>query len=389
LSLPPQAVRLREEFARHFSGTPRIFRAPGRVNLIGEHTDYNDGFVMPAAIDSSTWIAIASRTDRKLTLRSANFPDAAEFDLDNIQPGPTGHWSDFVRGVPAILEKRGHKLGGANVLIYGEVPIGAGLSSSAAIEVASGYAFLTVFGSSVDRSQLALAAQEAEHVFGGTRCGIMDQFISANGRAGHALMLDTRSLKYELLPMPPNASVVICNTMVKHNLAEGEYNRRREECEAGVKHLAKSLPHIKALRDVSLAELEKHGRDLPEVIFRRCRHVITENHRVLTAASALRRNDCATFGKLMYESHRSLRDDYEVSCRELDIMVELAAKLPGIHGARMTGGGFGGSTVNLVDASQAESFRTKIAKQYESAVGKKPEIYISQASEGAQEVPLS
>jgi galactokinase len=382
----PQIERLRTDFAKFYGESPRIFRAPGRVNLIGEHTDYNDGFVMPAAIDFATWVAISARTDRRLVMRTENYPDAAEFDLDDIRPGHTGHWSDYVRGIAAVLEQRGNRLRGANVLILGEVPIGAGLSSSAAIEVASGYALLSIFGMSVDRVQLALAAQRAEHEYAGTRCGIMDQFISCNGKTGHALMLDTRSLRFELLPMPANARVVICNTMVKHYLAGGEYNTRREQCEAGVKHLARSLPGIKALRDVSIDDLEKFGADLPSVIFRRCKHVITENDRVQRAADALRRHDCSAFGALMYASHGSLRDDYAVSCSELDIMVELASKLPGIYGARMTGGGFGGCTVNLVAVDEAEAFRTEIAERYEAATGKQPEIYISAASEGAEEV---
>jgi galactokinase len=341
---------------------------------------------MPAAIDFATWVAISPRNDRRLVMRTENYPDTAEFDLDHIQPGHTGHWSDYVRGIAAVLEQRGNRLRGANILILGEVPIGAGLSSSAAIEVASGYALLSIFGMSVDRVQLALAAQRAEHEYAGTRCGIMDQFVSCNGKAGHALMLDTRSLQFELLPMPENASVVICNTMVKHYLAGGEYNVRREQCEAGVKQLARSLPGIKALRDVSIRDLEKFGADLPEVIFRRCKHVITENDRVQQAADALRKHDCEAFGTLMYASHRSLRDDYEVSCSELDIMVDLASKLPGVYGARMTGGGFGGCTVNLVASEQAQSFRDEIGRQYQAATGKQPEIYISTASEGAEEI---
>ena len=382
----PQIERLRTDFAKFYGESPRIFRAPGRVNLIGEHTDYNDGFVMPAAIDFATWVAISARTDRRLVMRTENYPDAAEFDLDDIRPGHTGHWSDYVRGIAAVLEQRGNRLRGANVLILGEVPIGAGLSSSAAIEVASGYALLSIFGMSVDRVQLALAAQRAEHEYAGTRCGIMDQFISCNGKAGHALMLDTRNLRFELLPMPANARVVICNTMVKHYLAGGEYNTRREQCEAGVQHLVRSLPGIKALRDVTIDDLEKFGADLPEVIFRRCKHVITENDRVQQAAQALRHHDCSAFGALMYASHESLRHDYEVSCSELDIMVEIASKLPGIYGARMTGGGFGGCTVNLVAVDHAEAFRAAIAVRYEAATGQKPEIYISTASEGAEEV---
>jgi galactokinase len=275
---------------------------------------------------------------------------------------------------------------GADVLVHGEVPMGAGLSSSAAIEVATGFAALRSVSAPVDRKQLALLCQRAENRFVGTQSGIMDQFISCHGKQGHALMLDCRSLEYRLLPIPDSARVVICNTMVKHELSGGEYNQRRAECEQGVKLLSASLPGIRALRDVSVAQFEPLASSLPEVIRRRCRHVISEDERVEQAAEALESGDLTRFGVLMGESHRSLRDDYEVSCRELDIMVELANKLPGVYGARMTGGGFGGCTVNLVEASATEAFVTAIAQSYEQATGVKPEIYVSEAAEGACEV---
>jgi galactokinase len=382
----PVIEGLREDFVQAFGESPRIFRAPGRVNLIGEHTDYNDGFVMPIAIDLSTWVGVSRRNDRTVMMRTQNYPGLVELRLDEIGHGPTGLWSDYVRGMTSVLERRGQRLCGAHMLIVGKVPIGAGLSSSAAIEIATGYALLSISGLDIDRVQLALAAQEAEHAYAGTRCGIMDQFIACNGKAGHALLLDTRSLQFHLLPMPKKAQVVICNTMVKHRLASGEYNVRRAQCEAGVKYLAPSRPGLKALRDVSLDELEKSSTRMPVEIFRRCRHVISENARVLQSAEALRNSNYESFGVLMNESHASLRDDYEVSCAELDLMVDLASKLPGVYGARMTGGGFGGCTVNLVGADETEHFQAEISRRYEAATGVRPEVYISNASEGVAEV---
>jgi galactokinase len=356
------------------------------VNLIGEHTDYNDGFVMPAAIEFSTWVAAAERPDRTLAIRSENFSESREFPLDD--PGAHGqkHWSDYVRGVAVVLERSGHRLRGADLLIRGEVPIGSGLSSSAAIEVSTALALLGVSGISLDRKQIALLGQRAENEFVGMRCGIMDQFISCHGQANHALMLDCRSLDYRLLPLPPNVRLVICNTMVHHELAGGEYNKRRADCEAGVKHLAQFLPGIKALRDVTVPQLERYGKDLPEVVYRRCRHVVSEDGRMEQAAAALESGDLETFGRLMHDSHVSLRDDYEVSCSELDTMVDLASKVKGVYGARMTGGGFGGCTINLVQAEHVDEFKTTVARGYEAATGKKPVIYVSSAVDGAEEV---
>ena len=384
-----QLAELKHDFETLYGTTPRVYRAPGRVNLIGEHTDYNDGFVMPVAIGLSTWVAIAPRSDRKLAVRSANFPDAAEVDLDDIRPGTSHHWSDYVRGVAAILEMQGYHSRGANLLIGSEVPIGAGLSSSAAVEVATGYALLEISQTPIDRTQLALACQCAEHEFAGTRCGIMDQFIACHGRTDHALMLDARSLTFEALPLPPRVSVVICNTMVRHDNAAGEYNARRAECETGVRLLATKKPSIKALRDASLTDLERSKAELSEKVYRRCRHVISENERVQAAARALSQGHLAEFGRLMNESHRSLREDYRVSCKELDLMVEFASQLEGVYGARMTGGGFGGCTVNLVRAENSTEFQKRIAKRYGKVIGLKPEIYVCKAAQGAEECVLS
>src|ERR1043165_3927433 len=364
----------------------RIFRAPGRVNLIGEHTDYNDGFVMPAALDFSTWVKISPLEQRKLTIYSENFDEEIEVELDDRNLAARKHWSDYPVGVAVELERAGHRLRGARLEIRGEVPIGSGLSSSAAVEVATACALVANSELKIDPYELALLCQRAENEFVGARVGIMDQFVSLFGHAQKALLLDCRSLEFRLLPLPDNVRLIICNTMVKHALASSAYNERRAQCEAGVRHLAQFLPNVKALRDVTLAQLEQYGRDLPEVVYRRCRHVISENARVLSAAEALERTDLRRFGELMAESHRSLRDDSEVSSEELDLMVELANKVEGVYGARMTGGGFGGSTINLVQVVQVDEFKNYVARQYEAVMKLKPEIYVCEASNGAEEI---
>jgi galactokinase len=366
--------------------SPHTFRAPGRVNLIGEHTDYNDGFVMPAAIDLSVYVRVWSREDRKLEIRSENFGDQIVFDLDQPHPQRRGHWSDYAVGVAIMLERAGHRLNGAYLEIRGEVPFGSGLSSSAAVEVATACALVANSHLKIDRRELALLCQRAENEFVGAHVGIMDQFVALFGEEQRALLLDCRSLEFKLLPLPDTVNLVICNTMVKHALASSAYNERRAQCEAGVKHLARFLPKVKALRDVTLDELEQFGRDLPEVVYRRCRHVVTENARVLAAAKALEQHDLYRFGELMRGSHFSLRDDYEVSSRELDLMVELAFMADGVYGARMTGGGFGGCTVNLVDAVYVDQVTSFIARQYEHITKLRPEIYVCEASNGAEEI---
>ena len=390
-----QVNAIKLAFQAMFTTAPRIFRAPGRVNLIGEHTDYNDGFVMPAAVDLYTWVAIAPRKDRIIQVHSLNFQETFSFVIDGSNHGPTGHWSDYVRGVAHVLEQTlceqsGTQLSGTNILIHGEVPIGSGLSSSAALEIAVGYALLSISGITIDRKRLAVDCQTAEHLFAGTRCGIMDQFISCHGRTGNALLLDCRSLSYDLLPLRQDVNVIVCNTMVKHALATGEYNSRRAECESGVRHYQNALPQkqVRALRDITSVELNSHNAGLTDEVYRRCRHVVTENERVQRAATMLRSDDMAGFAKLMAESHASLRDDYHVSCLELDTMVEIAARQAGMIGARMTGGGFGGCTVNLVESSHADRFKESVAHDYESIIGTKPDIYICSTAEGVLEVEI-
>ena len=354
-----------------------IFRAPGRVNLIGEHTDYNDGFVMPAALDFATCVTVSPLVQRKLKIFSENFNEEIEVDLDDPNLSARRSWTDYPVGVAVTMERAGYRLRGAELRIRGDVPIGAGLSSSASIEVATAHALVANSGLNIDRRELALLCQRAENEFVGAHVGIMDQFVSLFGEPHQALFLDCRSLEFELLPLPDNVRLIICNTMVKHALAASAYNERRAQCEAGVKHLAQFLPNVKALRDVKIQELEQFRAGLPEVVYRRCRHVITENSRVLAAAEALEQRDLPRFGNLMAKSHASLRDDYEVSCKELDVMVELADKVEGVYGARMTGGGFGGCTVNLVREDKADEFRERVAREYEYITNLKPEIYFS------------
>ena len=366
---------LAQAFEARWGTRPSIFHAPGRVNLIGEHTDYNDGFVMPAALTFSTWVAAAKRSDRTLAIHSENFGESREFDLDDPAPKALHHWSDYLNGVAVTLQRAGYPIRGANLLIRGEVPIGAGLSSSAAIEVATALALLGISGITIERVQIAKLCQRAENEFVGIQCGIMDQFVACHGSPGEALMLDCRSLESQRVPLLSGTSLVICNTMVHHELARSEYNQRRAECSAGVRYLARFLPGIAALRDVSVSELEKYGTSMDQNVYRRCRHVVSENNRVEQALRALMQADLVRFGELMHASHSSLRDDFEVSCSELDALVDIATDLPGVYGSRMTGGGFGGCTINLVAKSAADSFCETIQLRYREKTGIEPSVY--------------
>jgi galactokinase len=364
----------------------RIFRAPGRVNLIGEHTDYNEGFVLPAAIDLYTWTAVVPRPDRTLSVFSENFREVEEIDLAAFAAKPRDHWSDYVRGVAIMLHNAGIPVSGANMAIYSNVPLGSGLSSSAALEVSVASALLAISGRSLPLAEIAKICQRAENEFVGARVGIMDQTASCVGATDKAILLDCRTLEYTLLPMPAGVTMVICNTMVKHEHSGGEYNDRRAQCEEGVRILKKFYPNIKALRDVTLAELEAHRDDLPELIYRRCHHVVSENERVLKTVSAWQSGDWTEIGRLMAESHLSLKRDYEVSSRELDLMVEAAKGRSGVIGSRMTGGGFGGCTINLVKSTNVADFTAAVAAAYKDAVRVEPEIYVTTAGAGVSEV---
>lgn len=386
---PPVAkwlVRRLEEWEGRGTGAIRVFRAPGRVNLIGEHTDYNDGFVMPMAIQQSTWIAALPREDALVRVRSTQMGDEAAFTLGSLPAGRRGHWSDYVLGVLLELAAEGRPLTGADLMIHGEVPLGSGLSSSAALEVATALTFVTLAGDRFEPVAMATLCQRAENRHVGAMCGIMDPYISAGARAGTALLIDCRSLESRPVPLPPGMSVVIVNSQVKHSIAGGEYNQRRAQCEEGVSRLQSSGLTLDSLRDVTPAALAASATVLPSPLLERCRHVVTENARVLESVNALEEGDAGRFGSLMNASHDSLRDDYQVSCVEIDHLVEIARAVPGVAGARMTGGGFGGCTVNLVVDSRVEDFRHAVLAEYPRRTGRTPVIHVSRPEAGAGEV---
>ena len=367
-----------------------IVKAPGRVNLIGEHTDYNDGFVLPVAIDREIIMAAEPRDDREVHLYAVDLDAKSSFSLDEIGRDPQASWSNYIRGVLLLLQERGLPVKGMNAAFSGDVPLAAGLSSSAALEMATGL-MATVMGQfHIDMVDLVKIAQAAENTFVGVNCGIMDQFISGLGRKDHALFLDCRSLDYELVPLPPmdDYKIVIANTMVKRGLVDSAYNERRSQCEQGVEILRQYLSGITALRDVTPADFGKYRKHLPAIVAQRCEHIIFENQRVLDSVGALQASSISEFGRLMGESHRSLRDLYEVSCKELDIMVEAAWGVPGTSGARMTGAGFGGCTVNLVEAGAVDTFVAEVKEIYTAKTGLVPEFYVCQAEDGAHQVEI-
>jgi galactokinase len=387
-----QITDLRQSFSRQFpahKSAPRIFRAPGRTNLIGEHTDYNDGFVLPAAIDRATHLAIAPRKDRLLKIHSEHFNETIRFNLDESAPSPRKNWSDYLIGVAVLLQKSGIAVLSADILIRSDVPLGAGLSSSASLEVATALALIAQANCKLPKLEIAQLCQRAENEFVGAHVGIMDQFVSCFGQSNHAIFLDCRSLSHQAVPLPANIRLIMCNTMVKHEIASGAYNERRKNCEEAVAILKRVIPNIRALRDVTPDQLQKHAQLLPDVLFRRAHHVVTENARVLAAREALLNNDLESLGALMQKSHTSLRDDYEVSCNELDVMAKLGNNFPGCIGSRMTGGGFGGCTINMVLTDQVEQFAIHMREGYQGATGIAPEIYSCAASEGAGEIKSS
>jgi galactokinase len=382
--LAAQVARIGDAFALRFSGAPQIVvRAPGRVNLIGEHTDYNDGFVLPMAIDRQVLVAAAPRTDRMVHLYAMDFGAQVSFSLDDIQTDEQQRWSNYQRGVAWALQEAGLDLVGLEAVVTSDVPIASGLSSSAAIEVAMATTWQLLSGFDLGPVQLALLCQRAENEFVGANCGIMDQFISVLGQRDHALLIDCRSLDYRLVPLPLGVAIVVADTMKRRGLVDSEYNARRRECEEGARLLGEHLSGVRALRDVTPQQFDQHASTLPPVIQRRCRHVISENARVEGAVAALEAGDVASFGKLMVTSHQSLRDDYQVSCWELDVMVEAALSMEGVYGSRMTGAGFGGCTVSLVAAKAVEAFSDGVEAAYEAETGQRPRIYVSLPSQGA------
>ncbi len=376
---------LTSAFQESFGREPTLFvQAPGRVNLLGEHTDYNDGFVLPIAISRAVRLAVAPSGDSRVRLVSRDFGQHSAFDLTPpIRRDPAAPWSDYVRGVAAMLLAAGQPLRGLDAVLSGDVPIGAGLSSSAALEVAAARAFQVVCALTLDDVTLARLCQRAENEFVGMNCGIMDQFISLLGRRDHALFLDCRSLAYRLVPLPTDVRVVVLDSGVRRELVSSAYNERRAQCEKGVRRFQHHLPHVQALRDVTPADLARYGSELPPVVLRRCRHVIGENQRVLDGVAALERGDVTAFGAAMNASHVSLRDDYEVSCPELDALAEAAWRQPGCLGARMTGAGFGGCTVNLVRVDAVDAFVPAVQAAYQAQTGREAAALVCQAADGA------
>ncbi len=377
------------EFVSKFAAPPeRVVRAPGRVNLIGEHTDYNDGFVLPMAIDREIMIAARRRRDRRVHMVALDYRgESSEFSLDASAREPlmrSKMWATYVRGVATLLKERGIEIPGLDLVISGNVPIGSGLSSSAALEVCAATLFLEFSPVQIGKVELAKLCQQAENDFVGVKSGIMDQFISVLAREGNALLIDCRDLGYEHVPIPQDAAIVVCDTMKRRGLVASEYNTRRAECEEAVRWLRERMGQpIRALRDVSAAEFARFEKELPVNIAKRARHVISENERVTRAVVAMKENDLQTLGRLMNESHASLKNDYEVSSPELDAMVEVARKQPGCLGARLTGAGFGGCTVNLVMQGMQAPFMSRVAEEYHARTGLEPHIFFCRASEGA------
>jgi len=366
-------------------------RAPGRVNLIGEHTDYNDGFVFPMAIEFAIEMAGRRRPGpggsdvAEVRVHSADLHDAVAFRIDRpIERDPAHPWSNYVRGVLWALQQAGVPLAGMDLAFGGDIPQGAGLSSSAALEVVTAEVARALLGFDLQGPPLARLCQKAENDFVGMKCGIMDQFISLMGRAGNALFIDCRSLEHQLVPLELGGHVIaIVDSGVKHALVDSQYNRRREECAEGVAVLRRRFPEVAALRDASLAQLEAVAAELSPVVLRRCRHVVTECARVEESVAALRRGDLARFGALMNASHDSLRDDYEVSCPEIDLLVDLTRRIPGVEGARITGGGFGGCTVNLLPHVAVHRLQAEVLPRYEAQTTKKPRLFVTRAADGA------
>ena len=389
--MQPDNAALKEQFHRIFGpgrGTDRVHvvRAPGRVNLIGEHTDYNDGFVFPMAIEPEVRIACRSRNDGVVRLASTAFPgETVEFSVQKkVQRNPHGAWDNYSRGVAAEMLAAGIPLVGMDALISNTLPVGGGLSSSAAVEVSTARALLTLSGVEMDPSRIALLCQKAEHEYAGVPVGIMDQTIVASAKAGHAMLLDCRDLTKQFVPIDTRElRVVIVNSMVKHELSEGEYGKRRAECAEGVKFFQRTSPEVKALRDVTSDEVEAAKGRLDDVIYRRCRHVVSENARTTEAATQLGHHNYEDVGQLMLQSHASLRDDYEVSAPELDFLVEEAMKVKGVYGARMTGGGFGGCIVAIVQPRAVDPLREHLQSAYPKKFRKEPTVFATTATGGA------
>jgi len=375
--------RVKENFAQQFGGEPLVVRSPGRINIIGEHTDYNEGFVLPAAIDKAIYVAAAANgTAERISLFSGEFNEHFEVRLNELQPTDRG-WPNYVLGVADQLVKRGYSLRGFNMVIDGDVPIGAGLSSSAAVECAVAWALNGLFDLGIERRDIAFIAQKAEHEFAGVMCGIMDQFASVFGRKDQVIKLDCRSIEYEYVPLKlEGAKIVLLNTNVKHSLASSEYNQRRQECEQGVAWVREHHPEITSLRNVSKEMLLQHVAPKDERIFKRCKYVVEENQRLLEGVECLVKGNLRGLGERMFGSHNGLSLEYQVSCKELDFLVDAVRNHPAVYGARMMGGGFGGCTINLVKEDAIEQLIADVGQAYQQAMGKEMTAYVTVIEDG-------
>ncbi|GGD71264.1 galactokinase [Emticicia aquatilis] len=379
---------LTQKFKDHFGENPTLLvRAPGRINLIGEHTDYNNGFVLPAAIDKAIYFAISPRNDKKCILFAYDLDDSYELSLDNIHKSEK-NWANFLIGVLAEIQESGKQINtGFNLVFGGDVPLGAGLSSSAAVESGMGFALNKLFDLGLSKLELALIAQQAEHKYAGVNCGIMDMFASIHGKTNSVIKLDCQDLTFEYFPFDfPEYSLVLCNTGVKHNLGDSEYNQRRAECEEGIRILQKPFPQVDSLRDVTIPMLRSQADKLSPVVYSRCKYVVEEIERVDVACEALENGDLTTFGQKMYETHEGLSQDYEVSCPELDFLVEQTLNLDTVAGARMMGGGFGGCTINLVKADVVDDFIESMTLAYKDKFDRELLSYKVKITNGVEEI---
>ena len=375
------------EFKNRFDEEPILISAPARVNLIGEHTDYNDGFVLPAAVDKVIVLAMAPNEINEIRIFSMDMDESCEVDLIEDLKKHELNWANYILGVVDQFQKNSEKIGGFDCVFGGDSPIGAGLSSSAALEGGVSLGLSILFSIPVSKLEMAKLSQKAENEFVGMQCGIMDQFASLHGEKGHVLKLDCRSLEYEAIPFRrTDIAILLCDTGIHRELTSSEYNTRRQQCEDGIKILKQKGYEIENLRDVLPSMLEKHKDDLPGVVYERCRFVLDENDRVTAACEDLLKDDFDSFGQLMYQSHYGLRDLYEVSCEELDVLVEIAETAEGVYGSRMMGGGFGGCTINLVQKNKVENFAESVKKTYYQEIGEEIEIYQASISDGTKQI---
>jgi galactokinase len=384
----PLAQTVKSRYQQLFQDEPLVVRSPGRVNIIGEHTDYNEGFVLPAAIDKAAYVAIGRRSDTNIRLFAEELDETFETSLSALAPSDKG-WPNYVLGVADQFLKSGHQIGGFNLVLSADVPIGAGLSSSAAIECATGFALNELFQTAISRLELVKMAQRAEHLFAGVRVGIMDMFASAFGKKDHVIKLDCRSLDYEYVPLKMEGiKIVLFNSNVEHSLASSEYNTRRQQCEAGVALIKKHHPEVNSLRDATMEMLHKYVEPVDTLIYKRCKYVVEEKERLLQGCEDLRHGDIRALGQKMYQTHEGLSKEYEVSCKELDFLVDQVRGNEAVLGARMMGGGFGGCTINLVREDAINNLVQNVTAAYSQQMKRELLTYIAQIEDGTLVLPI-